>query len=185
MKVAAAVAAAVSICSSAGAIDPTMLQTVAAHVRDLDLATGQHVTRWMVDPGQKACLLRDGDDTANSRIIFIRETGKISMWVTPHASDLAAKISAAQAYQLYFVPLGQDASSAAVNEFGAALWQEPLAKAGLPGMAIEADPGQMLEKYPAGFAVVLAQGDRMLFADIVRPDIAALLPELKKCRGGR
>jgi len=162
-----------------------MLQAVAAHVHRLDTAMGQRATRWLVDPGSKACLLRDGGDSENSRIVFIRETGNVSMWLTPHASDIAAKVAGAQAYQIYFVPLGDDVSGTVVNEFGAALWQEPLAKTGLPGIAIQADPAQMLQKFPGGFAVVLAQGEHMLFADIVRPEIAASLPDLKKCRGGR
>jgi len=186
LKLATAIVTGVSFWSAfAATVDPAMLQAVAAHVQQLDTAMGQHATRWTVDPGTKACLLRDGDDKANSRILFIRETGNTSMWLTPHAADIPAKIAGAQAYQIYLVPLGGDVSTMTATEFGAALWQEPLAKTGLPGLAIQADPAQLLQKFPGGFAVVLAQGGNTLFADIVRPEIAASFPELKKCRGGR
>jgi hypothetical protein len=183
---AAALFAAVAVSGPAvSTVDPVMLQSVAAHARELDAAMGQHATRWTVDPGDKACLLRDGDDKAHSRILFIRETGSVSMWLTPHAVDVAAKVASAQAYQLYFVPLGDHAPAPAVSEFGAVLWLEPLARTSVPGLAVAADPARLLDKYPGGFAVVLAQGDQTLLADIVRPDLLASLAALKKCRGGR
>jgi hypothetical protein len=169
---------------AAATVDPAIVANVALHARELAAATGQRPTRWTVDPGTKACLLIDGDDAEHSRILFIRETGRVSMWLTPRAADIAAKVGAAQGYQLYFVPLGDNAAAPAVTEFGAALWQEPLAKTGLPGLAIDLDPARMLEKYKGGFVVVLAQGDHSLFADVVRPDLLGALAGLKKCRGG-
>ena len=177
--------AVVASSTPAAAVDPALLQTVAQHARELGATMAQRATRWEIDPGDKACLLRDGDDGDHSRILFIRETGFVSMWLTPHAADIAAKQSGAQAYQLYFVPLGDDARNPVVSEFGASLWVEPLSRTSVPGIAVRVDPLQLLDKYPGGFAVVLAQGDQMLVADVVRPDLIASLAELKKCRGGR
>ena len=91
----------------------------------------------------------------------------------------------AQPFQLYFVPLDGDPKLLVANEFGASLWQEPLTSSADPGLAIEIDPATLAAKYAAGVGIVLAQGERTLFVDILMPDVVTALPDLTHCRGGR
>jgi hypothetical protein len=184
MAIAALATAAILPRSAPATIDPTRLQQFVdtAH-RLADARRGQPI-RWQVDPGNRACLLRDADPAA-SRLMFIRETGRISLWLAPRPQDLPAGSDERRAYQLYIIPLDDNPKTLVANEFGATMWREPLSQTADPGLAVQLDPAGLAARYPAGAAVILAQGDRTLFGDIFRPDIAPVLIDFLKCRGGR
>lgn len=179
----AALAAILGHGAAPAAIDPALLQQAVSGARRLAGERQGHKSRWQVDPGAKACLLRDADG-AGPRLLFIRETGRTSMWLAP-AADALTPPPDGQPFQLYFVPLDNDPKTLVANEFGASLWREPLTNSPDPGLAIAIDPGALAAKYPAGVGIVLAQGVRTLFADVLMPDVVAGLPDLSRCRGGR
>ena len=165
------------------AIDPVLVQQAVVASQRLAIERQGHASRWHVDAGTHACLLRDADG-ARPRVLFIRETGRISMWLAP-APEALLPPPGAQPYQLYFVPLDGDPKLLVANEFGASLWQEPLTRSTDPGLAVEIDPATLAAKYPTGVGIILAQGARTLFADILTPDVMTAVPDLTRCRGGR